>query len=64
MKWEEKMYKTVVLNYSPDAAKMASLIEERANRMEKEGFELVSCTVMPSAKGILVFREKNSSEKE
>ena len=56
------MYKTVVVNYAPDAAKMAALIEERANRMEQEGYELVSCTVRPSAKGIPVFREMKPSE--
>ena len=29
----------------------------RFNKMEKEGFELVSCSITPSSKGILVFRQ-------
>ena len=37
------MYKTVIVKYSPKAKEMASKIEETANEMEKEGFELISC---------------------
>ena len=50
------MYKTVVIPYAPKAKDMARKIEETANQMEQQGFTLVSCAVMPSAKGILVFR--------
>lgn len=50
------MYKTVTIKYLPKAKEMAGRIEETANKMEKMGFELVSCAVMPSAKAILVFR--------
>ena len=50
------MYKTVVIKYTPKVKEMASKIEEAANRMEQEGFTLVSCYVMPSSKGILVFK--------
>ena len=46
------MYKTVIVKYSPKAKEMASKIEETANEMEKEGFELISCSIMPSSKGI------------
>ena len=51
------MYKTVVVKYSPKAKEMAIKVEESANKMEKEGFELVSCSIMPSSKGILVFKK-------
>lgn len=36
---------------------MAARIEDVANQMEQEGFELVSCSITPSSKGILVFRQ-------
>ncbi len=51
------MYKTVVVEYSPKAKEMAVRVEETANKMEREGFELISCSIMPSSKGILVFRK-------
>lgn len=58
------MYKTVVVQYSPKAKKMASRIEETANKMEQDGFELVSCSIMPSTKGILVFRRSGEPAPE
>ena len=51
------MYKTVVVEYSPKAKEMAARVEETANKMEQAGFALVSCSIMPSSKGILVFRK-------
>lgn len=51
------MYKTVVIKYSPKAREMASKVEETANEMEKKGFELVSCSIMPSSKGIPDFQK-------
>ena len=48
------MYKTIVVKYSPKAKEMAARIEDVANQMEQEGFELVSCSITPSSKGILV----------
>ena len=51
------MYKTVVIKYSPKAKEMAAKIEEVANKMEQKGFELISCSITPSSKGILVFRK-------
>ncbi len=56
------MYKTVVVKYSPKAKEMATRIEEAANKMEQEGFELVSCSIMPSSKGILVFKRTEADE--
>ena len=51
------MYKTIVIDYAPKAKKMAARIEEAANKMEQDGFELVSCSITPSSKGILVFKK-------
>ena len=56
------MYKTVVIKYSPKAKEMALNVEETANEMEKEGFELVSCSIMPSSKGILIFKKIRDDE--
>ena len=35
------MYKTVVVKYSPKAKEMAARVEDTANKLEQEGFELV-----------------------
>lgn len=51
------MYQTVVIPYSPKSQEMAGKIEQTANQMEREGFELVSCSIMPSANGILIFKK-------
>lgn len=51
------MYKTVVIKYSPKVKDMAEKVEKAANKMEREGFELISCSIMPSSKGILVFKK-------
>ena len=56
------MYKTAVINYSPKAREMASKVAETANEMEKKGFELVSCSIMPSSKGILIFKKTTVDE--
>ena len=55
------MYKTLVVQYTPKVREMATKIEEAANQMEQKGFELISCSVMPSSKGILVFKQKEVS---
>lgn len=51
------MYKTEVIPYCPKAAKMAELIENKANEMEKQGYNLVSATVTLAAKAILIFKK-------
>lgn len=51
------MYKTVVVKYSPKAKDMAAKVEMTANKMEQEGYELISCSIMPSSKGILIFKK-------
>ncbi|WP_346664260.1 hypothetical protein [uncultured Merdimonas sp.] len=56
------MYKTMVVKYSPKAKEMAVKIEDAANKMEQEGFELVSCSIMPSSRGILIFKRMAADE--
>lgn len=52
------MYKSVVVDYAPKADVMATQIEEKANEMEKKGYELVTVSITGSAKAILVFRKQ------
>ena len=58
------MYKSVVIEYSPKANDMAKKIEDRANEMSQEGYELVTMSITESAKAILVFKEKNKWQSE
>lgn len=51
------MYKTVVVEYSPKAENMAKKIEETANDMSKDGYELITMSITGSAKAILVFKK-------
>ena len=51
------MYKAVVIEYSPKADNMAEKIEEKANEMLHEGYELATMSVTPAAKAILVFKK-------
>ena len=52
-----KMYKTVVIEYSPKADDMAKKVEEKANEMQKKGYELVTMSITGTAKAILVFKK-------
>ncbi len=49
-------YKTVVIDYTPRADAMSDKIEETANDMARQGWELQAFSVTNSAKAILVFR--------
>ena len=53
-----KMYKTVVVDYSPVANKMAKMVEEKINEMVKLGYEFITFSITNSCKAILVFKEK------
>lgn len=53
-------YKTIVVDYAPKAKKMALSIEETANTMLAQGYELVTFSVTSSAKAILLFRQSES----
>lgn len=50
-------YKTVVIPYLPKADDMAKCVEEKANEMLEDGYELVTLSVTGSAKAILVFKK-------
>ena len=51
------MYKTIVIEYSPKADDMAKKVEEKANEMQKNGYELVTMSITGTAKAILVFKK-------
>lgn len=51
------MYKTVVIEYNPKANDMALRVEETANAMYVQGYVLVTMSITPSAKAILVFKK-------
>ena len=51
------MYKTVVIEYLPKADDMARRIEEKANEMLQDGYEVVAMSVTGTAKAILVFKK-------
>ena len=52
-----KMYKTVVIEYSPKADDMAQKVEEKANEMLQDGYELITMSITGTAKAILVFKK-------
>ena len=54
--------KTVVIGYQPKTKKMAQRIEETANEMEAQGDQFITCSVTPSARAILIFRETGERE--
>lgn len=51
------MYKAVVIDYSPKADNMAQKVEDKANEMLNDGYELVTMSITNTAKAILVFRK-------
>ncbi len=51
------MYKTVVIDYSPKADNMAQKVEEKANEMLENDYELVTMSITGTAKAILVFKK-------
>lgn len=57
-------YKTIVIDYAPKAKKMAAAIEEKANEMAQNGWELVTFSVTSSAKAILAFRVPDAAPQE
>ena len=51
------MYKTIVIEYAPKADDMALKVEEKANVMQKDGYEFVTMSITGTAKAILVFKK-------
>lgn len=49
-------YRTIVIDYSPKAKKMAAAIEKITNERAKEGWEPITFSVTNSAKAIMLFR--------
>lgn len=49
-------YRSVVVDYSPKAKKMANALEAKANEMAQRGYELVSVTITNSARAIMMFK--------
>ncbi|WP_368017953.1 hypothetical protein [Olsenella sp. AGMB03486] len=54
------MHKTFVIPCSPHADRMAEAIEQRANNLEQDGYDVVSFAV--SAKAIILARKRDSGE--
>ena len=52
------MYKTIVIEYSPKADDMAKKIEEKANEMLQDWYELITMSITGTAKAILVFKKQ------
>ncbi len=50
------MYKTIIIEYTPKADDMAIKIEEKANEMNQEGYDLITFSITNTAKAILVFK--------
>lgn len=51
------MYKAITIEYSPKTDNMAKKIEEKANEMLNEGYELVTMSETTTARAILVFKK-------
>lgn len=58
------IYKTIVIDDAPKAKKLAAEIENKANELAKEGWELVTFSTVVSGKAILVFRTQNEVPEE
>ncbi len=54
------MHKTFVIPCSPHADRMAEAIEQKANNLEQDGYDVVSFTA--SAKAIILARKRDSGE--
>lgn len=50
------MYKTVVIGFTSNKEARAKIIEDKANEMYSQGWELVSVTSTPNAGAIMVFK--------
>ncbi len=56
------MYIAKTIEYSPKAEDMAKKIEDLANVMLAEGYQLVTFSVTGSAKAVAVFRKIENKE--
>ena len=51
------MYKTVVIGFTKDAVQRAKLIEDKANEMYAQGWEVVCVTSTPNCGAIVMFKQ-------
>ncbi|WP_373576457.1 hypothetical protein [Parafannyhessea umbonata] len=58
------MYKAFVVAYSPAADRMAELVEQKANEVVRDGYEVVSFSVTNSARAIILARRREDFPKE
>ena len=55
------MYKTFIIDYNPQTAKMAEAVEEKANEIAGAGFEVLSFSVTNSGKAIILAETSDTS---
>lgn len=55
------MYKTFVIDYNPQTARMAEAVEEKANEIAGAGFEVLSFPVTNSGKAIILAETSDTS---
>ncbi|MGN8729257.1 hypothetical protein [Hornefia butyriciproducens] len=55
------MYKTFVIDYNPQTARMAEAVEEKANEIAGAGFEVLSFSVTNSGKAIILAETSDTS---
>ncbi|MCI7326035.1 MAG: hypothetical protein MSS48_08105 [Clostridiales bacterium] len=55
------MYKTFVIDYNPQTARMAEAVEEKANEIAGAGFKVLSFSVTNSGKAIILAETSDTS---
>ncbi len=55
------MYKTFVIDYNSQTARMAEAVEEKANEIAGAGFEVLSFSVTNSGKAIILAETSDTS---
>ena len=55
-------YRTLSIPYTPQTQALSERVAQAANQMEGEGYALVSFSVTPSARAILVFRRMDTGD--
>jgi hypothetical protein len=58
------MYKAFVVAYCPAADRMAELVEQKANEVARDGYEVVSFSVTNSARAIILARRRDNFPRE
>ncbi len=56
------MHKTFFIPCNPHADRMAEAIEQKANNLERDAYDVVSFTATASAKVIILARKRDSGE--